>query len=294
MKPAPFTYSAPSSLQEALETLAAQAHDAKILAGGQSLIPAMNFRVTAPSMLLDLNRIDELSFIRHDPGGVLHIGAMTRQRAVERSEDIQKGWPLLAEAMPHVAHPQIRNRGTIGGSLIHADPAAELPVVMVALGAEFVLKSTRGERRVPARDFFQGMFTVDAQPDEILTEVLVPPMPSATGSAFLEIARRRGDYAMMGIAATVTLDENGECRAATLVYLNAGDKPIVAENAAALLTGKRLDEKHVADAARLASQEEIEPAGNLHASAAYQRHLADVLTRRGLDLASERAGGTQA
>ena len=290
MKPAPFAYSAPASLPEALEALAEHSHDAKLLAGGQSLIPAMNFRVTGPAMLIDLNRIESLSFIRREADGSLRIGAMTRQRAVERSLDVQQGWSLLAEAMPHVAHPQIRNRGTVGGSLVHADPAAELPVVMAALGAEFVLISVRGERRMAAREFFQSLFTVDAQPDEILTEIVIPPVPDSTGSAFLEVARRRGDYAMMGIAAVVSVGADGACQSATLVYLNAGEKPVIAVKAAESLAGSRGGDAAIVDAARMASQAEIAPTGNLHASADYQRHLADVLTRRALKLAFERAG----
>ena len=289
MKPAPFTYAAPASLHEALEILAEHSHDAKVLAGGQSLIPAMNFRVTAPSMLVDLNRIESLSYIRREADRTLRVGAMTRQRAIERSEEVRQGWPLLAEAIPHVAHPQIRNRGTVGGSLVHADPAAELPVVMTALGAKFVLMSVRGERTVAARDFFKGLFIVEAEPDEIMTEIVLPAMPPGEGSAFLEVARRRGDYAMMGVAAQLGTDGDGACQSASLVYLNAGDKPIAADRAAALLIGNRPDDGQFAAAARIAAQEEIAPTGNLHASADYQRHLAQVLTRRVLKLAFERA-----
>lgn len=291
LKPAEFIYSAPSSVQEALEILAEHSHDAKILAGGQSLIPAMNFRVTAPAMLVDLNRIEPLSFILREADGTLRIGAMTRQRTVERSQEVRDGWPLLAEAMPHVAHPQIRNRGTIGGSLVHADPAAELPVVMVALGAQFVIKSVHGERTVAARSFFQSLFTVDAQPDEILTEIVIPPVPKGSGSAFLEVARRHGDYAMMGVAALVTVDEGGLCKSAMLAYLNAGETPMIAGKAAKSLVDQRPHERLIAEAARIASQGEIAPTGNLHASADYQRHLADVLTRRALQRAFERAAG---
>jgi carbon-monoxide dehydrogenase medium subunit len=289
MKPAPFDYAAPRTLDEALALLAEHGPDAKPLAGGQSLIPAMNFRVTAPGFLVDLNRVPGLDAIRLDKDGALHIGAMTRQRAVERDEQVARFSPLLHETMPHIAHPQIRNRGTIGGSLVHADPAAELPVIAVALGATLVLTSQSGQRVVPAADFFEGMFTVALQPGELLSEIVLPPLSPHTGTAFLEVARRHGDYAMLGLAARVQLDDAGKCRSAALVYLNAGDRPVSAPEAAGMLVGQPANPDLFAEAAEKASRDEIEPFGNMHASADFQRHLAAVLTRRALATAFERA-----
>jgi len=287
VKPPPFDYVAPVSLPEALDILSQRGADAKVLAGGQSLIPVMNFRLASPHLLVDLNPISELSFIRLN-GDALHIGAMTRQRAVERDPLVAEHAPLLHEAMPDIAHPQIRNRGTIGGSLVHADPAAELPAIMVALDAVFVIRSRQGERQVTASDFFQGLFTVDIQPDELLTEIIIPVKKANTGYAFLELARRHGDYAMMGVAATFEM-KAGKCLSARLVYLNAGDKPVVASQASALLVGQSSTAELFAAAAEKAASDEMEPLGNLHATPEFQRHLARVLTVRALNIAASRA-----
>jgi len=290
MKPAPFEYRSPESLEEALELLKTYGGEAKLLAGGQSLVPAMNFRILQPTLLVDLNRLKELDYIQPDGQSALRIGAMTRERRLEFDLLID-GWaPLLAEAIPHVAHPQIRNRGTLGGSLANADPAAELPVIILALGARLKVRSVGGERWVAAPDFFLGMFTTALAPDEILVEVELPAPQPRTGWSFVEVAPRAGDYALMGLAAMVTLDERGACRQARLVYLNAGDGPVDAKDAARLLQGNALTEAAFESAAVLASEKEINPFGNVHASADYQRHLARVLTRRALHKAVERAG----
>jgi carbon-monoxide dehydrogenase medium subunit len=196
--------------------------------------------------------------------------------------------PLLRETMPHVAHPQIRNRGTLGGSLAHADPAADLPVIAVALGARLRAQSARGDRWIAVEDFFKGLFTTDLAADEMLVEVALPALPPRTGTAFMEFARRRGDYALMGVAAVVTLDGDGVCQQARLVYLNAGDGPVSAQQAAGLLRGEKPSAK-VIEAAAASAGDEINPMGNVHASPDYQRHLARVLTRRALTLALERA-----
>jgi carbon-monoxide dehydrogenase medium subunit len=290
LKPAPFEYLAPNTLEEALSCLQDGGSDAKVLAGGQSLVPAMNFRLAQPAILVDINKLKELDTIRPADGSGLRIGAIARQRRVELDPTVSEQLPLLAEAMQYVAHPQIRNRGTLGGSMAHADPAAELPVVALALEARFKLCRAGGERWVPAESFFQGLFTTALQPDELLIEVELPSQPG-TGWAFLEFSRRQGDYALMGVAALVGLDEQGLCRKARLVYLNAGESPVVAHGAAALLQGERLTEAAIEAAAVKASEEEIEPWGNVHATPAYQRHLARVLTRRALRLAGERAAG---
>jgi CO/xanthine dehydrogenase FAD-binding subunit len=292
MKPASFEYHAPQSLEEALFLLHNHADDAKILAGGQSLVPAMNFRVVQPSALIDLNRVPELGYI-HEDGECLRIGAMARERQLEFDSFIAKRAPLLHEAAPHIAHPQIRNRGTIGGSIVNADPAAELPVLMLALQARLKASSTSGERWIDAKDFFVGMFTTALGPDEILTEIELPFMPSRTGWSFLEVAPRAGDYAMMGVAAWVTLDDMSKCQTAKLVYLNAGDGPVDAAEAAQLLQGGILNEELIDSAAQAASTQEINPFGNIHASVEYQRHLANVLTRKALKIAVKRAAEEQ-
>ena len=289
MKPAPFDYAAPDSLAEALSLAAAHGSDGKLLAGGQSLIPAMNFRLLQPAILIDLNRITDLGGIERTASGGLRMGAMTRQAQVERDARVAQFAPLLAEAMPQIAHPQIRNRGTIGGSMVHADPAAELPVVAVALDAVFEVASQHGRRRIEAKAFFQSLFTVDVAPDEILTAIEFPAWPANSGWAFVEVARRRGDYALAGVAAVVTLDGGGKCRHARLVYLNLGDGPVDAQVAAGLLQNESLTPDVIEAAANHAAAHEIDPTGNIHASADFQRHLARVLTRRALTTAAARA-----
>jgi CO/xanthine dehydrogenase FAD-binding subunit len=291
MKPAPFEYHVPDSLEQALALMSDCAGEAKILAGGQSLVPAMNFRVAQPAVLIDLNKIADLSYIRKEDH-LIRIGAMTRERHLEFDSSVAKDIPLLAEAVPFIAHPQIRNRGTIGGSLVNADPAAELPVLMVALHTRLKAKSTLGERWIDAPDFFVGMFTTALEPDEILVEVELPSMQPRTGWSFMEVAPRAGDYALMGIAALVTLDETGKCKEVKLVYLNAGESPIDAKEAAKLLQGESLNDESIASAAELASEKEINPFGNIHASTEFQRHLANVLTRKALKQALQHAEET--
>lgn len=254
-------------------------------------MPAMNFRLTQPAVLIDLNGVGELQYIRQADDRVLQVGAMTRERQLEHDPLIAARSPLLAEAMPNIAHPQIRNRGTLGGSLANADPAAELPVIMVALGARFKLCSAKQERWVAAHDFFTGLFSTALAEDEILVEIEMPVLPPRTGWSFLEMAPRAGDYALMGVAALVTLNPKKMCEAATLVYLNAGEGPMKASRAAQSLVGNPIDERNAASAAALASEEEIGPFGNVHASPEYQRHLARVLTGRALRIAAERAVG---
>lgn len=289
MKPAPFEYHAPASLEEALFLLHNHSGDAKVLAGGQSLVPAMNFRVVQPGMLIDLNRLPELGYIRGD-GNCFRIGAMTRERQLEFDPAIARRVPLLHEAAPNIAHPQIRNRGTIGGSIVNADPAAELPVLMLAMDARLKARNTAGERWIDAREFFVGMFTTALEADEILVEIELPYMPPRTGWSFLEVAPRAGDYAMMGVAVLVTLDETGKCINAKLVYLNAGDGPVDAMEAARQLSGEVLTDDLIDAAANMAGDTEINPFGNIHASVAYQRHLAKVLTKKALRTAKVRAG----
>ncbi len=294
MKPAPFEYRSPRTLDEALEILAEEGEGARILAGGQSLVPAMNFRLAAPAVLVDLNRVPELSYIRESDGGLenvggLAIGAMTRQREVERSPLVAARAPLLHEAMPFIAHPQIRNRGTVGGSVAHADPAAEIPAVMVALGARFRASSRRepGGRWIDAGDFFTGFFATALAPDEILVEIETRPPRPRSGAAFSEIARRHGDYALVGVAAVVTLGADGRCEEARVVLLSVGDGPVAAPSTGQALAGEPVTEAAIG-AAAAAVQRDIDPPGDIHASAAYRRHLAEVLTRQTLARAADR------
>jgi CO/xanthine dehydrogenase FAD-binding subunit len=292
MKPAPFAYEAPDSLPAALELLARHGGEAKLLAGGQSLIPVMNFRLARPAVLVDLNRLPGLDAVRRSDAGGLLLGAMTRQRRLERDPLVAELALLLHEAVPFIAHPQIRNRGTLGGSLAHADPAAELPAVAVALGARLRLARAGAERWVAARDFFAGLFTTALAPDEILLEVELPPPPPRTGWAFLEVARRHGDFAQVGVAARVSLDVEGRCREAGLTFLSVGAAPVAAPRAAAALAGAVPSPSAFA-AAAAAVADEIDPAGDVHASAAFKRHLARVLTARALARASARARGEE-
>jgi len=289
MKPPSFEYVAPFSLAEALDILSENGDDAKVLAGGQSLVPAMNFRLVEPALLIDLNGLNELSYVTKAASGEIRIGAMTRQRTIERDPLIEAALPLLHETMPNIAHLQIRNRGTIGGSLVHADPAAELPMIMVALNGRFRLRRSTGERWISAVDFYQGLFFTDLADDEIMVEVGVPPLKVNTGTCFVEFARRRGDYALLGVAVILTLDEAGICRDARLVYLNAGDIPIVATGAAALMIGEQPAPNVFEEVANHAVEKEIAPMGDIHASVPYLLHLARVLTVRALNQAYQRA-----
>jgi aerobic carbon-monoxide dehydrogenase medium subunit len=285
VKPAAFDYVAPRTIDEAVAALARGGSDAKVLAGGQSLIPLLNFRLARPSLLVDLNRIPELSYIRQNEHGVV-IGAMTRQATVERASNVAAQLPLLAEAIRWVGHPAIRSRGTIGGSLAHADPAAELPAVAVCLDATLSVVGPRGRRSVVAEDFFQGYLTTALEPDEILVETLLPPLSPATGQAWVEFSRRHGDFALVGVAVSISLDRDS-IRSANIVLTGVGGKPVRAREAETLLVGGSLAERigASADAARTA----IDPDSDIHASKEYRAHLAGVLTERAIRIAYERA-----
>jgi carbon-monoxide dehydrogenase medium subunit len=291
MKPAPFAYHRPDSVEGALALLAEHGYDAKLLAGGQSLVPAMNFRLAAPAVLIDLNRIPGLDAIAEAEGGV-RIGAMVRQRAAERSALLAERAPLIAETLPFVAHAQIRNRGTMGGSIAHADPAAELPAVMLALGARFHLRGPNGARTVTAEDFFTGLFGTALEPEEMLVEIEVPAAAPGTGFAFDEISRRHGDFALAGVAASVQVDAEGRCTAARIALLSVGDGPVLATGAAAALAGQAPGDEAIRAAAHAAAQQDIDPPGDIHATPAYRRQLAEVLVRRVLPRAFERARAT--
>lgn len=290
MKPAPFKYVAATSLEQALSLKAEFGDDASFLAGGQSLIPAMNFRLAKPAVLIDINRVGGLGHIRLKDDSCANVGALTRHRTLERDSAIVANFQLIAEALPHIAHPQIRNRGTLGGNLSHADPASELPAIAVALGARFRIQTMRSERWCEARNFFVGALTTDLRADEMLTEVDLPLPRPRTGSCFMEIARRRGDFAIVGVAAMVTLREleRDECEDLRLTLCGVGETPIDASPTAASLAGHALTEDAIcAIAASVHSM--IEPSGSVHATADYQRHIAGVLAARALRIAHQRA-----
>jgi CO/xanthine dehydrogenase FAD-binding subunit len=289
MKPPKFEYLAPRSLEEALAILAEHGDEAKVLAGGQSLVPLLNFRLVRPTYLVDLNDIPGLDGIRMDDGR-LAIGAMTRQRAAETSAMVRERCPLLAEAMPQIGHVQIRNRGTIGGSLAHADPAGELPAVLAALDGELVLRSRRGERRLTPQQFFVGYLTTAAAPDELLLEASVPAPPPRTGTAFMEVSRRHGDFALVGVAATLSIDTGGICTACSIAITGVGPTPVVARDAARTLVGVKPTAEAFVEVARRVSST-LTPDSDLHASADYRKHLGGVLTRRALARAAERVDG---
>jgi len=291
VKPPAFAYHRPGTIDEALELLADLGDDARVLAGGQSLIPVLNFRLTHPSALVDLNGVAEMDFIEEGPDGGLRMGAMTRQRTAELNPVVTAQAPLLAEALPWVAHPAIRNRGTMGGSLAHADPASELPAVMVALGARFGIYGRDGGRLVEADAFFPGLFSTALEQGEILGEVHLPALEPGSGVAFEEVARRHGDFALAGVAALIELDPDGECRDARLGLLGLGTGPVLARSASAELVGEAPTEARIAAAARVAAAEDASPLGDVHASADYRRSLAEILVRRALVRAVGRARG---
>jgi carbon-monoxide dehydrogenase medium subunit len=289
MKPAPFEYADPRSLEEAVALLAQHEGEARLLAGGQSLMPLMNMRLARPELVVDINRVPGLDYIRETENGGLAVGAMTRQRAIERSNLVQARQPLLHAATKLIAHPQIRNRGTVGGSLAHADPAAEYPAVALALDAELRAKGPNGERAISAADFFVTYLTTALDPAEMLTELRLPPMPPRSGWAFHEVARRRGDFAIAGVATVLSLDGGQTCSSARIVLFGVAPKAIRAREAEHALNGEKAEETSFAEAARRAAAALDEPLSDIHASADYRRHLAEVLTRRALSEAAARA-----
>ena len=291
MKPAPFRYEAPDTLSAALELLAQHGRAARVLSGGQSLLPALNFRSIQVDLLVDINRLSELAFIRLATDGSLRIGGLTRQRELEFNPLVEKQAPLMHQAVPYIAHPAIRNRGTIGGSLAYADPASEQPAVTLALAARFRAASTRGSRWIQADDFFRGFSWTALEPDEILVEIELPARAARSGWGFCEASRRHGDRAMMGVAAAVDLDENGICASARLAYMNAGARSLLAPRAAGLLVRNRLSGEVIRAAAAVARQE-IDPPGDIDTPPEYQRFLAYELTLQALGQAAERAAAS--
>ena len=273
-----FRYLKPRGLDEALAMLGRAGEGARLLAGGQSLVPALNMRLLEPAALIDINGLGELTGIT-ERGGALRLGALTRHAELASSPLVAKHAPLLAKAAPFIAHAAIRNRGTLGGSLAHADPAAELPACAVALDAEFEIAGRQGRRRVKARDFFTGIYQTALASGEILAAIEIPFSPPGRRSVFIELARRQGDYALCGLAFTAEMT-GGKIAAARAVYFGIGAKPVEAQKAAASLRGRTpLD---APDAACAALASELAPLGDLNASPAMKRHLAQVLLRRAL------------
>jgi carbon-monoxide dehydrogenase medium subunit len=287
LKPAPFAYHCPESLEEALALLAEHGDESKVLAGGQSLVPMMAFRLARPSVLVDLNQLPGLSEITVS-GDTVVVGSMVRERAAERSAAMKERVPLLAEALPLIGHEAIRTRGTIGGSLSHADPAAELPAVALATGATLVLSSAaRGERSVEAADFFEGYFTTALEPDEILTEIRFPSSPEGTGVCIEEAARRHGDFAMVGVAASLRLD-GSTIADARLALIGVSDVPVRAREAEQALIGQAAGAAAYGEAAALAVRD-LTPSTDLHGSAAYRVSVAGTLVGRALEGAAVRS-----
>ncbi len=284
MKPPRFEYFAPRTVDEACSLLASRGDGARVLAGGQSLIPLLNFRLAHPDALVDINRIGDLAYLRADDGGMT-IGALTRQHAVERSDLVRARVPILAEACRFIGHAPIRHRGTIGGNLAHADPASELPAVMVALEAQLTLSSTRGNRTLPAHRFFVSPLCTSLETGEMLTEVRVPAIPASTGGAFVEMARRAGDYALVGVAALITLDGSGRCQRARVALCGVGPTPIRASAAEEALMGQTPTGATLDEAANRAAAV-TNPPSDVHGSAAFRTTLARHFTRQAI-----RAGG---
>jgi carbon-monoxide dehydrogenase medium subunit len=286
MKLPPVDYEAPQTVSEAVELLAGYQDEASVLAGGQSLIPLLALRLARPSVLIDVNGIDELSGVSVTDGW-LTIGATTREYVAEESESVADTVPLVAAALPLIGHEAIRSRGTIGGSMAHADPAAELPAVARALDAEFVVRSQSGERVVPAAEWFEGYFTTARRPDELLVAVRFPTAGPGTGTSFEEVARRHGDFAIVGLATSLTLSD-GAISDARLAFAGVSDKPVRASAAEDLLVGERPSTELFEEAARRATAD-VDPPADLNGSSDYRKTVAAAIVRRGLRAAADNA-----
>lgn len=287
MKPPVFDYYDPETLEEALDLMDRYGPEAKVLAGGQSLVPLLNLRLARPAALVDLNRIPGLDVVRREDGW-LRIGALARQWEVEHAPEVVRHLPILSEALRFVGHPQIRTRGTVGGSIAHADPAAELPALLLCLEGEVVARRRGGMRVIPAHELFVTYLTTSLEPNEILTEVRWPIPPAGTGWAFVELARRHGDYALVGVATLLRLAADGSVVGARIALTGCGPVPVRAEEAERALRGAQPSERLWEEAGQLAASP-LEPPSDLHASGAYRKHVAAVLTARALSTAAEQA-----
>jgi len=286
VKPAPFEYHCPRTVDEGAALLARYGDDAKILAGGQSLVPLMNMRLARPANIIDINRLESLAYLRDD-GRALRIGALTRQRAAERDPLVAKRCPLLRDALRLVGHVQIRNRGTIGGSIAHADPAAELTAILVALDGEVTARGPAGTRVIAARDLFVSYLTTSLDPRELLTEVRIPAMPAGAGWSWMEIARRHGDFALAGVGVVLAV-RGGKIADARIGLTGVAPTPVRAADAERLLAG-RVPSEDLWNGAAEAVRAAVTPDADIHASAEYRKHVAGVLTQRALREAWERA-----
>jgi aerobic carbon-monoxide dehydrogenase medium subunit len=287
MIPRSFEYSAPGTLAEAVSLLEKSAPEAKILSGGQSLIPMMKIRLASPQFIVDINRIPGLNYISENDGS-LRIGALVRESELEVSGTIKSRYPILVDTTLMIADPLVRNQATVCGNLAHGDPANDHPATMLALGASLIAVGPRGEREIPVESFFTGFFSTALQPEEILKEIRIPLPPPASGGAYLKLERKVGDYATAGVAAQVTLDTSGVCRRAGIGLTNVGFSPLKANQAEAFLVGKVLDDAVIKHAAELAAGES-NPIEDIRGPVEYKRDIVRVLTARALKRAIERA-----
>jgi aerobic carbon-monoxide dehydrogenase medium subunit len=287
-----FEYHAPESLDEVLALLAEHGDEAKVLAGGQSLVPLLAMRLARPTQVIDINRVESLSTVA-ERGDRIAFGATVRERAAERSSTVRTQLPLLAEALPFIGHAAIRTRGTIGGTVAHADASAEIPCVVAALDGEVLVRSASGERTIAAPDFFQGHFTTALADDECVVEVRLPVADPSAGYAFQEIARRHGDFALVGVATMISLGDDGLITDARISLMGVADVPLRARAAEAALVGAQPIEDAFVAAAQTATAD-LRPASDVHGSAEYRTHLTGVIVRRALTTAGARARGEQA
>jgi aerobic carbon-monoxide dehydrogenase medium subunit len=287
MIPPAFEYLRPNTLPEAIAFLQQYGNDAKILSGGQSLIPMMKFRLARPSHLIDINRISGLSYIKEE-GGYLKIGGLVREAELEDSPLIRQKYPILFDTSRVIADPQIRNRATLAGNLAHGDPANDHPATMMALGAKIVAIGPQGERVIDVESFFLTLFTTDLQHDEIVTEIRIPTPPARSGGAYLKLERKVGDFATAAVAAQLTVNQEGTCQKAGIALTNVGAVPIKVAKGEEFLRGKKLDEANITQAAQLAA-EAAQPSSDLRGPEEYKRGLVKELTRRALVRAYERA-----
>jgi len=288
MIPAPFDYHRPASLEEAIGLLTKHGAQAKLLSGGMSLLPTLKLRLGSFAHLVDINRIPGLDGIREE-GGFLRIGAMTRQSALERSELIRKKYPILGDAVPLIADPLVRNRGTVGGNVANGDPANDQPAIMIALGATLVARGPKGERTIAANKFYTGLYETALARDEILTEIRVPMPPARSGGAYQKLKRKTGDFAVAAVAVQLALDAKGAVASAGIALTNAGPTPLEAADAAKFLAGKTPDAKTIAEAAKMAAARS-NPSADHRGSIEYKKEMARVLAARALQTAFERAG----
>ncbi len=289
MIPAAFDYHRPGTLEEAVKLLSSHGDQAKVLSGGMSLLPMLKLRLASFAHLVDIGRIPGLDYIKEE-GGFLKIGAMTRQATLERSDLIRTQYPILADAVPLIADPLVRNRGTVGGNVANGDPGNDQPAIMLALGATFVARGPKGERSVPAGQFYKGLYSTALAPNEILTEIRIPAPPPKSGGAYAKLKRKTGDFAVAAVAVQLTLNAKGAIERAAIGLTNAALTPVEAADAAKYLAGKTPDEKTIAEAAKMAAAKSS-PSADRRGSVEYKKEMARVLTARALRKAVQRAGG---